>query len=139
MDVVGVVDVQSTVPVILPIRYYSYVPVGLNSASFWILTALASGRRHGYDILREVKDASDSRESLKVTTFYAALERLERDGLIEADGEEIVNGRVRRYFTLEDEGAAALMAEVELLERRTRVARERLVALRPASTRTATA
>lgn len=113
--------------------------MGLNSASFWILTALASGRRHGYDILREVKDTSDARESLKVTTFYAALERLERDGLIQSDGEEVVNGRVRRYFTLKDEGAQALAAEVELLERRTRVARERLVALRPASARTAIA
>lgn len=111
----------------------------LNSASFWILTSLASARRHGYDILREVERASEGRETLKVTTFYATLERLERDGLIRSDGEEIVNGRVRRYFVLDDSGAEALKVEVDVLERRARVARERLSSFRPATGRTAMA
>ncbi len=111
----------------------------LNSASFWILTALASARRHGYDILREVESASGGRESVKVTTFYATLERLERDGLIRADGEEVVNGRVRRYYVLDDSGAQALKTEVDVLEQRAKVARERLRSFRPATGRTATA
>lgn len=100
----------------------------LNQSSFWILTALAGDRRHGYEILREAADASGGRVSLKVTTLYAALERLEREGLIRADGEEIVNGRARRYYRLTDEGAAALTAEVEALEVQAAVARERLSA-----------
>lgn len=106
----------------------------LNLSSFWILTALAGQRRHGYEILRETATASGGRVSLKVTTLYAALERLEREGLIRADGEEIVNGRARRYYRLTDEGAAALTLEVEALEVQAAVARNRLSAQRQAIT-----
>lgn len=60
--------------------------------SFWILTVLAQGRRHGYDIMRDVEALSKGRAVMKTTTLYAALERLEKTGLIAADGEEIVAG-----------------------------------------------
>ncbi len=93
---------------------------------FWILTALAGGRRHGYEILRETEAASEGRVSLKVTTLYATLERLERDGLIHTDGEEVINGRARRYYRISDQGSARLTEEVELLERSVRVARTRM-------------
>lgn len=100
----------------------------LTSPSFWILTALAGQRRHGYEILQEASRASDGRVSLKVTTLYSALERLEREGLIVADGEEIVSGRARRYYTLTDQGAQALAAEVDALEAQARAGRARLTA-----------
>ncbi len=93
---------------------------------FWILTALAAGRRHGYEILRETEAASEGRVPLKVTTLYATLERLERDGAVAADGEEVVNGRARRYYRITDDGAARLAAEVDLLERSVRIARKRM-------------
>lgn len=98
----------------------------LSQPSFWILTALASQRRHGYDILRETAKASDGRVSLKVPTLYAALERLEAEGLIRPDGEEIVDGRARRYFVLTDDGAHRLSDEVASLEQATRAARAQL-------------
>lgn len=93
---------------------------------FWILTALAGGRRHGYEILRETAAGSGERVSLKATTLYATLDRLDRDGLIRFDGEEVVNGRARRYYRITDEGAERLTAEVELLERSARAARASL-------------
>ncbi|THE06023.1 PadR family transcriptional regulator [Microbacterium oleivorans] len=112
----------------------------LGPTAFWILTALAGGRRHGYDILREVDAASSGRAAMKVTTLYAALERLEREGLIRADGEEVVGGRARRYFAIEDAGGAALLAEITALEHQARVARERLAAARrPGAARPAVA
>ena len=83
----------------------------LTPSAFWILTVLASGRRHGYDILNETRTASDGRVSLKVATLYAALERLESEGSIRADGDEIVNGRARRYYVLTDDGASRLESE----------------------------
>lgn len=98
----------------------------LTQPSFWILTALASGRRHGYDILRETADASHGRVSLKVATLYAALERLEAEGLIIPDGEEIVAGRARRYFVITDDGASRLSKEVDLLETSAHAARTQL-------------
>jgi len=98
----------------------------LTQPSFWILTALAGQRRHGYEILQETSHASDGRVLLKATTLYAALERLEREGLIQPDGEEIVSGRARRYYILTDQGTTALTAEVVILEEQTRVAKSRL-------------
>jgi DNA-binding PadR family transcriptional regulator len=100
----------------------------LTQPSFWILTALAGQRRHGYEILQETSLASDGRVHLKVTTLYAALERLEREGLVQTDGEEIVGGRARRYYILTEQGTTALKEEVVALEEQTRVARSRLIA-----------
>lgn len=98
----------------------------LTSASFWILTALSTERRHGYDILLDVERASGGDVTLKVPTLYAALERLERSGLVARDGDEIVNGRARRYFRLTADGAARLAAEAEELERQVALVRQRL-------------
>jgi len=106
------------------------MPVSLTPPTFWILTALAGGRRHGYEILRETAEASAGRVALKVTTLYSALDRLDREGLITPDGEEIVNGRARRYYVLTDEGSAALTAEIDALETQARVARAKLAASR---------
>ncbi len=116
-----------------PMEYEGGMASTLGPTGFWILTALAGGRRHGYDILRDVEAASSGRAAMKVTTLYAALERLEREGLIRADGEEVVGGRARRYFAIVDAGSAALEAEIAAIEHQAHVARERLLAAgRPA-------
>ena len=112
--------------VILQLSIYTHDMTALTPSSFWILTVLASGRRHGYEIMREATEASEGSVSLKVATLYAALERLERDGLLIADGEEVVAGRNRRYYRLTDAGATRLAQEVELLERSAKAARKRL-------------
>ena len=95
---------------------------GLTPSAFWILTVLAAGRRHGYDILRETRTASEGRVSLKVATLYAALERLESEGLIRTDGDEIVDGRARRYFVLTEQGASRLAAEARAMSQAARAA-----------------
>lgn len=100
--------------------------------TFWILTALAGGRRHGYEIIREAGIASGGRVSLKATTLYASLDRLERDGQIARDGEEVVNGRARRYYVLTEVGSAQLATDLELLAHASEAARSRL-ATRPAA------
>lgn len=101
--------------------------------AFWILAVLASGARHGYEIMRETAAVSEGRVSLKATTLYAALDRLEADGLIELDREEVVNGRARRYYRITDDGSAKLADEVELLERSVRLARANLSSARHAT------
>ncbi len=102
----------------------------LTPVSFWILTAIADDRRHGYDILREAVAVSGGAVELKITTLYAALDRLERQGLIRPDGEETVEGRARRYFRVTDEGVDALTAEIAALERMALAARARLARTR---------
>jgi|BarGraNGADG00312_1021997.scaffolds.fasta_scaffold57382_2 PadR family transcriptional regulator PadR len=103
----------------------------LTTSAFWILTVLASGRRHGYEILSETRRVSEGRVTLKVATLYAALERLESEGSIRADGDEIVGGRARRYFVLTEEGASRLEAEARAMAQAAQAA-QRHLGTRPA-------
>lgn len=100
--------------------------MGLTTSSFWILTVLAAGRRHGYQLMREVDVRTNGAVALKATTLYASLDRLERDALIESDGEEIVDGRARRYYRITEAGRGRLAMEAGLLESRAAAARENL-------------
>lgn len=91
-----------------------------------ILTALAAGPQHGYGIMTDVERISEGRLVLRAGTLYAALDRLTRDGLITADREEIVEGRLRRYYVISEEGRHRLAAEVTRLRRNAEVAAARL-------------
>ncbi|WP_454116446.1 PadR family transcriptional regulator [Microbacterium aurum] len=59
--------------------------------------------------------------------LYASLERLEQQGLIRADGDEIVDGRARRYFVVTDTGRDGLDARAAEFEERARAARAALM------------
>jgi putative transcriptional regulator len=100
--------------------------MSMSRPAFWILAVLAGGRRHGYQIMREAALSSEGLVTLKPTTLYAALERLERDGALQRDGEEIVDGRVRRYYRITEDGKRLLGAETTVLERSARAARANL-------------
>jgi DNA-binding PadR family transcriptional regulator len=52
---------------------------------------------------------------LTAGTLYSAIDRLLGQGLIVADGEEVVEGRARRYYRLTDSGRQALRAEAARL------------------------
>ena len=103
----------------------------MREPTFLVLTALANGKKHGYALIREAADLSSGRVSLKVGTLYAALDRLGQQGLVAEAGEEVVDGRLRRYYRLTDVGAEALEREVSRLESNAVQARARL-RLRPA-------
>ena len=98
----------------------------LREPTFLILTALAARPQHGYGILRDVEEISEGRVTLQAGTLYAALDRLSADGWVAADREEVVDGRLRRYYRLTEPGAARLAAEVDRLQAHTRAARQRL-------------
>ena len=72
----------------------------LQEPTFLILTALAAGAQHGYGIMTDVADISAGRVRLRAGTLYAALDRLTGESLVEADREEVVDGRLRRYYRL---------------------------------------
>jgi DNA-binding PadR family transcriptional regulator len=65
--------------------------------------------------MTDVARISDGRVRLRAGTLYAALDRLRADGLVQSDKEEIVDGRLRRYYRITEEGTARLAAEVERL------------------------
>src|SRR6266566_1303913 len=101
----------------------------MQEATFLILTALADGSQHGYGIIAEVQEISGGRVRLRAGTLYTALDRLRADGLIEVDREEIVEGRLRRYYRLTPEGSERLAAEAARLHANARAALTRLKAL----------
>ena len=80
----------------------------MQEPTFLVLTALAGGRRHGYAVMQEVEAASEGRVRLRAGTLYAALERLEGEGLVQVVASEVVDGRPRRYYELTDDGARRL-------------------------------
>ena len=103
----------------------------MRDSTFWILTALASERRHGYSLIQEIKALSHGELVVKVATLYGALDRLEKQGLVAPDGDEVVEGRLRRYFRITDEGSGRLAQELSRLEAKAARAR---TALRPGLT-----
>ena len=102
----------------------------LQEPTFLILTALAAGAQHGYGIMTDVADISAGRVRLRAGTLYAALDRLTGENLVEADREEVVDGRLRRYYRLTPAGGQRLAVEVDRLQANAAVAARRL-SLRP--------
>jgi len=98
----------------------------MQEATFLILTALADSSQHGYGIIAEVQEISGGRVRLRAGTLYTALDRLRADGLIEVDREEIVAGRLRRYYRLTPEGTSRLAAEAGRLQANAAAALSRL-------------
>jgi DNA-binding PadR family transcriptional regulator len=98
----------------------------LREPTFLILTALAAGPQHGYGILRDVESISGGQVRLRAGTLYAALDRLASDGWVAVDREEVVDGRLRRYYQLTERGATRLGAELARLRAHTGVAERRL-------------
>ena len=98
----------------------------MQEATFMILTALADGAQHGYGILIDVRDISGGRVRLRPGTLYMALDRLRADELIAVDREEVVDGRLRRYYRLTPEGTKLLADEAARLQAHAAVALRRL-------------
>src|SRR5690349_17256735 len=106
--------------------YKAWVNKAMREPTFLILTSLAAGPQHGYGIMTDVEDISDGRVLLRAGTLYAALDRLTREGLIVADRDEVVEGRLRRYYVISDEGRRRLAAEIARLRRNAEEAAARL-------------
>jgi len=98
----------------------------LQEPTFLILTALAGGPLHGYGVIQEVSGLSQGRVVLRPGTLYGALDRLAEQGLVVQQGEEVVDGRLRRYYQLTDAGAELLHTEAARLASNAAHARRRL-------------
>jgi DNA-binding PadR family transcriptional regulator len=98
----------------------------MREPTFLILTALADSPRHGYGLITEVDRLSDGRVSLRPGTLYGSLDRLVEEGLVARDREEVVNGRLRRYYRITADGEGALRAETERMRRHVEAATARL-------------
>lgn len=106
----------------------------LTPAVLNILLVLASGERHGYGIMREVREGTDGMIRLGPGTLYTAIKRLLDGGLIEESDERPdadMDDQRRRYYRLTDFGQRVISAEVERLEGVVRKARTQGISARP--------
>jgi len=95
----------------------------MTEQAYLVLLSLAGQPRHGYGIVGAVLELSDGATKLGAGTLYGLLDRMSEAGLVEACGEEVVAGRLRRYYRLTDDGSAALVAETARLRALTHRAR----------------
>jgi DNA-binding PadR family transcriptional regulator len=98
----------------------------MQETTFLVLTALADGPQHGYGIIQDIRRISAERVTLRAGTLYGALERLDADGLIAVDREEVIDGRLRRYYRLTEDGSARLAEEAKRLRENAATALRRL-------------
>lgn len=92
----------------------SFLP--LTPAVFHILLSLASGERHGYAIMEEVKQTTNGRVKMGPGTLYGTIKRLlenkwveESDRRPDPDNDD----ERRRYYRLTDQGNKVMRAEIQ--------------------------
>lgn len=73
-----------------------------------VLSIISKGETYGYDIIQQVKKASDNRVEWKDGTLYPVLHKLEKNGYIESFWKVGDKGRKRKYYRISDEGKKEL-------------------------------
>ncbi|WP_353707450.1 PadR family transcriptional regulator [Cellulosimicrobium sp. ES-005] len=93
----------------------------MTEQAYLVLLSLSAEPRHGYAVIQAVRELSDGRTRLGAGTLYGNLDRLVAAGLVVPTGEEVVDGRLRRYYRATDDGRRAARTETlrlaELAER----------------------
>lgn len=83
----------------------------LSETAYYIMLSLIEPR-HGYGIMQYVQGLTDNRVVLGAGTLYGSLSRMEKDGLIEALGEE----ERRKIYQLTESGKQLLKLELQRLK-----------------------
>jgi DNA-binding PadR family transcriptional regulator len=86
--------------------------VGSTTATL-ILSVLNSGSAHGYEIVRRINELSNGIFEWQEGTIYPALHKLEAKELIQGKWVEASNGKMRRVYSLTNDGKRALIAEAK--------------------------
>jgi DNA-binding PadR family transcriptional regulator len=103
----------------------------LTETTFFILLSLTPGPKHGYSIMKDVRQLSDGRVMLSTGTLYSALKRLLDQGWIERtpDPEGNDDGRGRKAYRLTRLGQQILEAEILRLQGLVNAARVRVLGI----------
>jgi PadR family transcriptional regulator, regulatory protein PadR len=80
-----------------------------------ILKTLTFGPRHGYAIVRWIREQTGDTLQVEEGSLYPALYRMERDGLIEADWGTSELGRKAKVYTITTDGRRELRAQTKEL------------------------
>lgn len=72
----------------------------------------AQGRMYGYEMTQMVKQLSQGKYQLTEGSLYPSLHKMEQDGLLGTETEQI-GGRTRKYYRLTEKGMVAAGSRVE--------------------------
>lgn len=89
----------------------------LKPAVVLILVSLAEGEKHGYAVMKSIRERSEGRIKLETGPLYRHLSRLIEDGLVEETEREAEADDPRRrcYYRLSRLGRRVLAAEARAL------------------------
>ena len=68
-----------------------------------VLSVLQKEEMYGYQIVQTISELSGGKFAFPLGTLYPVLYRFVENGYV-ADRDEIVNGRLRKYYRLEERG-----------------------------------
>ena len=78
-----------------------------------VLKTLTFGPRHGYAIVRGLRDQTNDALSVEEGSVYPALYRMERDGWIESDWGTSELGRKAKFYQITEKGRRQLRTETK--------------------------
>lgn len=84
-----------------------------------ILKSLSLVPMHGFGITKRIEQISKGVFKVNPGSLLLAFQRMERDGLIEAEWRATENNRRAKYYALTDKGRKQLKTETREWERRT--------------------
>lgn len=76
-----------------------------------ILSILLGGEDYGYEIIQKVKEISGGSLEWSDKMLYPVLHRMEKEGLLVSQWKMSDGGRLRRYYSITEEGRRALDLE----------------------------
>jgi PadR family transcriptional regulator, regulatory protein PadR len=82
------------------------------SLDLMILSVLAGGKKYGYLIQKEVREASGSRGDLQAGTLYPLLHKLEDERLVRSSWDDST-GRQRKWYELTAAGKKRLTIQAQ--------------------------
>src|SRR5215470_19678639 len=82
------------------------------SLDLMVLSVLAGGKKYGYLIQKEVREASSARVDLQAGTLYPLLHKLEDERLVKSSWDDST-GRQRKWYELTSAGRKRLSAQAQ--------------------------
>lgn len=113
-------------------KAFSNTNISLTPQIFYILLALATKERHGYDIMKQVENDSQGKITLGPGTLYGAIKRMLEEKLIVAL--ETSHAR-RKYYQLTEKGRMIFSNELQRYNEAVELAKKRKLLINPLLTR----
>lgn len=113
-------------------KTFSNANVSLTPQIFYILLALATQDRHGYDILKQVEHDSQGKVNLGPGTLYGAIKRMLEEKLIVEL--EPTHAR-RKYYKLTEKGRAIFNSELQRYNQAVELAKQKKLFIQPVTSR----